>query len=52
VLGVDRLDYAKGIPERLLGSSASSNGTPDWRRRVALLQIAVPTQFHVPGSAT
>jgi alpha,alpha-trehalose-phosphate synthase [UDP-forming] len=49
VLGVDRLDYAKGIPERLLGFERFLERHPDWRRRVALLQIAVPTQFHVAG---
>jgi trehalose 6-phosphate synthase/phosphatase len=49
VLGVDRLDYAKGIPERLLGFERFLERHPEWRRRVALLQIAVPTQFHVAG---
>jgi trehalose 6-phosphate synthase/phosphatase len=49
VLGVDRLDYAKGIPERLLGFERFLERHADWRRRVALVQIAVPTQFHVPG---
>jgi len=49
VLGVDRLDYAKGIPERLLGFERFLERHADWRRRVALVQIAVPPQFHVPG---
>jgi trehalose 6-phosphate synthase len=47
VLGVDRLDYAKGVPERLLGFEHFLDGHPEWRRRVSLVQITVPSQFRM-----
>jgi len=49
LLGVDRLDYTKGIPERLLGFERFLERHPDWRRRVSLVQITVPSPFRVPG---
>jgi trehalose-6-phosphate synthase len=49
ILGVDRLDYAKGINERLIGFERFLTQHPEWRRRVVMVQIAVPSQFHVPG---
>jgi trehalose 6-phosphate synthase/phosphatase len=49
ILGVDRLDYAKGINERLIGFERFLSHHPEWRRRVVMVQIAVPSQFHVPG---
>src|SRR5947199_268396 len=48
LLGVDRLDYTKGIPDRLLGFERFLERHPEWRRRVSLVQIAVPSEFHVP----
>jgi trehalose-6-phosphate synthase len=48
VLGVDRLDYTKGIPERLLGFERFLERHPEWRRRASLVQITAPSQFHVP----
>ena len=48
LLGVDRLDYTKGIPDRLLGYERFLERNPEWRRRVALVQITVPSEFHVP----
>ncbi|TMA79100.1 MAG: trehalose-6-phosphate synthase [Deltaproteobacteria bacterium] len=50
LLGVDRLDYTKGIPERLLGFERFLERHPDWRRRVSLVQITVPSPFRVPES--
>ncbi|HLK12840.1 MAG TPA: trehalose-6-phosphate synthase [Candidatus Binatia bacterium] len=47
-LGVDRLDYTKGIIERLLGFEAFLERHPSWRGRVGLLQITVPSRFRVP----
>jgi trehalose 6-phosphate synthase len=47
VLGVDRLDYAKGVPERLLGFEHFLDGHPEWRRRISLVQITVPSQFRM-----
>ena len=48
LLGVDRLDYTKGIPDRLLGFERFLDRHPEWRRRASLVQITVPSQFHVP----
>src|SRR5262249_36736675 len=48
LLGVDRLDYTKGIPERLLGYERFLERHPDWRRPAPLGQITGPSPFRVP----
>ena len=48
LIGVDRLDYTKGIVERLLGFERFLKEHPRWRRRVSLVQITVPSRFRVP----
>jgi trehalose-6-phosphate synthase len=48
MLGVDRLDYTKGIPERLRAYERFLERHPEWRRRVCLVQIAVPSRDRVP----
>jgi alpha,alpha-trehalose-phosphate synthase [UDP-forming] len=48
VLGVDRLDYTKGIPERLLAFGRLLELFPEWRGKVSLLQISVPSRADVP----
>ncbi len=48
VLGVDRLDYTKGIPERLEAFGVLLERYPEWRGRVALVQISVPSRADVP----
>ena len=40
ILGVDRLDYSKGLEERLLGYERFLTDSPEFRRQVLLLQIA------------
>jgi trehalose 6-phosphate synthase/phosphatase len=47
VLGVDRLDYTKGIVERLLGFERFLELYPQYRRRITLLLIAVPSRTRV-----
>ena len=42
VLGVDRLDYTKGIPERIRAFERLLELHPQHRERVVLLQLAVP----------
>ncbi|MGD0074748.1 MAG: trehalose-6-phosphate synthase [Candidatus Binataceae bacterium] len=44
MLGVDRLDYTKGIPERVRGFERFLELNPAYRRRVTLVQIAVPSR--------
>jgi trehalose 6-phosphate synthase len=48
VLGVDRLDYTKGIPERLLAFGRLLELFPQWRGKVSLVQISVPSRADVP----
>jgi trehalose 6-phosphate synthase len=40
IVGVDRLDYSKGLPERLLGFEHFLQDHPDMVRKVLYLQIA------------
>lgn len=47
VLGVDRLDYTKGIPERILAFERLLEKHPRHREEVVLLQIAVPSRSQV-----
>ena len=44
VLGVDRLDYTKGIPERLRAFREALERYPELRGDVSLIQIAVPSR--------
>ena len=48
ILGVDRLDYTKGILERLRGYERFLERRPEWRRRVCLVQVAVPSRDRLP----
>lgn len=48
MLGVDRLDMIKGIPQKLLAFEKFLEENSDWRGKVVLLQIAVPTRTDVP----
>jgi trehalose 6-phosphate synthase len=48
VIGVDRLDYTKGIPERLRAFEALLATYPAHRRRVRLVQIGSPTRETLP----
>jgi trehalose 6-phosphate synthase len=43
-LGVDRLDYTKGIPERLEALDRVLTRRPDLRGRLTFLQIGVPSR--------
>ena len=40
ILGVDRLDYSKGLPERIAAYDSLLTNYPKWRRKVHMLQIA------------
>ena len=44
VLGVDRLDYTKGIPRRLLAFERLLQRRPDLRDAVRYVQVAVPSR--------
>ena len=44
MLGVDRLDMIKGIPQKILAFEKFLEENPYWNDKVVLLQIAVPTR--------
>jgi alpha,alpha-trehalose-phosphate synthase [UDP-forming]/trehalose-phosphatase len=48
ILGVDRLDYSKGIPERLEAFARLLEVYPEWRNQVSFVQVSVPTRSDVP----
>jgi trehalose 6-phosphate synthase len=47
IVGVDRLDYSKGLEERFLGYERFLNEHPEERKEVFLLQIAPPSRVSV-----
>jgi trehalose 6-phosphate synthase/phosphatase len=48
ILGSDRLDYSKGIPERLRAFRTALERHPELRGRVVLMQIVVPSRVQIP----
>lgn len=51
VLGVDRLDYTKGIPERFLAFERALEKYPELIKRISLMQVVVPSRTLVPDYA-
>jgi trehalose 6-phosphate synthase len=49
LVGVDRLDYTKGVPERLKAFRAFLRRYPEFHRQVELIQIVVPSREGIPG---
>ena len=47
IIGVDRLDYSKGLAERFHGYRRFLEEHEDWRGRVSFLQIAPPSRGEV-----
>lgn len=47
ILGVDRLDYSKGIPERLRGFQRCLELHPELREKISLMQVVVPSRESV-----
>ena len=48
ILGSDRLDYSKGIPERLRAFGNALERYPEIRGHVVLIQIVVPSRAEIP----
>jgi trehalose 6-phosphate synthase len=48
ILGVDRLDYTKGIPLRLEAFRNALLRYPDLHERVTLIQVVVPSREDIP----
>ncbi len=51
LVGIDRLDYTKGIPRRLLAYERMLADHPDLHGRVRLVQVAVPSRTGVDAYA-
>ena len=49
VLGVDRLDYTKGIPERLEVIPADAAAISELRGHITLVQVVVPSREEIPN---
>ncbi len=47
VVGVDRLDYTKGIPEKFRAFEELLRSAPKWRQRAVLIQVAAPSRVGV-----
>jgi trehalose 6-phosphate synthase len=47
-LGVERIDYTKGVPERLRALRRFFERWPEYRRRVVFVQIASPSRSRLP----
>ncbi len=48
LIGVDRLDYTKGIPNRFEAFELALENYPDLHENVSLLQVVVPSRTEVP----
>jgi trehalose 6-phosphate synthase len=49
ILGVDRLDYTKGLPLRLEAFERFLETYPEWHRRVTLFQVCTPSRTGIPA---
>lgn len=47
IVGVDRMDYIKGIPHRMLSMERFLTMYPKYRENVVLIQVAVPSRTSV-----
>jgi alpha,alpha-trehalose-phosphate synthase [UDP-forming] len=51
-IGVDRLDYTKGIPERLAAIDRLLTSDPELRKKIAFVQIGVPSRSKLESYAS
>jgi len=47
-LGVERVDYTKGLPERMRAIRRFFERWPEYRRRVVFVQVASPSRTSIP----
>ncbi|RKO92877.1 glycosyltransferase family 20-domain-containing protein [Blyttiomyces helicus] len=47
IVGVDRLDYIKGVPQKLHAFELFLSRHPEWIEKVVLIQVAVPSRQDV-----
>jgi len=48
-VGIERLDYTKGIPQRLQAVDALLEQRPELRRKFVFVQIGAPSRSHIPA---
>ncbi|NHN25673.1 bifunctional alpha,alpha-trehalose-phosphate synthase (UDP-forming)/trehalose-phosphatase [Flavobacterium jejuense] len=48
ILSIDRLDYTKGIPNRIKAFEYFLNQYPEYKEKVRLIMLAVPSRSNVP----
>ncbi len=46
-IGIDRIDYTKGIPERLRALDWLLEKHPEYRERLVFVQVGVPSRVHI-----
>ena len=46
-IGIERIDYTKGIPERLQALARFFERHPEYRERLTFVQIGVPSRNHI-----
>jgi trehalose 6-phosphate synthase len=46
-IGIDRLDYTKGIPERLRALDRLFEKYPNYQQKLVFVQIGVPSRIHI-----
>lgn len=47
LVGVDRVDYTKGIPERLLAVDRFLTNHPEWKRNFHFVQVGAPSRTNL-----
>jgi trehalose 6-phosphate synthase len=52
IVGIDRVDYTKGIPERLRAFGVLLDRCPELRGNVTLVQVGVPSRTAIPEFAS
>jgi len=48
ILSIDRMDYTKGIPNRIRAFEYFLNKYPEYKQKVRLIMLAVPSRSNVP----
>lgn len=48
LLGIDRVDYTKGLPERFRAVDRLLTITPDLKKKFTFVQIGAPSRVHIP----
>lgn len=51
ILGVDRLDYTKAIPEKLQAFRLFLTLFPEFQKKVRFIQVVVPSRWEIPAYA-